>query len=312
VKELYKALLMAQQSFGPVIRNATNPAFKSRYADLGSVIETVSEALNDAGLVFLQPMGVGERGEPLIRTIIAHAESGESIEGVAPLVCKDPTNPQAVGGAVTYMRRYGLLSLLGLAPEDDDGNAASQGQGGATQSPSYPPSVKVSQGLLPRPASFQAPSGGGGTGGPSNGQFGLIRGLAREKGVDPDAEASKLFGVSSLDELTGGRGGTASQLIDHLQNHTTQVTTHFVIGGGDTNGWGDNPPGSSLSQPASAASEGMNKGATAYWIGRLENAQTMTQVDKIMDDAASRFGNGISDEFIAAIAAKTDQLMKRG
>lgn len=297
MKELYKALLVAQQSFGPVLKNATNPAFKSRYADLGSVIETVSEALNDAGLVFLQPMGVGEHGEPLIRTIIAHAESGEAIEGVAPLVCKDPTNPQAVGGAVTYFRRYGLLAMLGLAPEDDDGHAASQ------QSPARGGDVSTrSGGLLQNPPPMGTMTfGGGGQGGPSNGQFGMIRGLAREKGVDPDAEASRLFGVSSINDLAGGRGGTASQLIDHLQNY----------GASDTNGWGDNPPGYSLAPASSESSQGMNEGATKYWIARLDNAQTMTQIDRVMADATARFGDKISDEFISAVSDRVDQVSGR-
>lgn len=144
-------------------------------------------------------------------------------------------------------------------------------------------------------------SSGGGQGGASPRQLGLIRGLAREKGVDPDAEASKLFGVSSLDELSGGSGGTASQLIDHLQNH-----------GDDNNGWGENPPGWSLSQQASAASDGMNEGATKYWIARLDNAATMTQVDQIMEDAYKRFGGSLSDRFIDAVSQRTEELRGGG
>ena len=121
---IYTALMQAQKDMGPVLKNATNPAFKSKYADLSSVIETITEPLHKNGLTFYQNMIV-VAGQPQLVTHLVHTESGESIDSWSPIVCKDPNDPQKVGGAITYMRRYSLLALLGLAPEDDDGNAAS-------------------------------------------------------------------------------------------------------------------------------------------------------------------------------------------
>lgn len=123
-KTVYAALLAAQQEMGPIHKTSTNPAFRSKYADLGAVIEVITDTLTKNGLLFLQPLGI-EDGQQVLRTIIKHPSSDTQIESTAILVCKDPTNPQAIGGAITYFRRYSLLSLLGLAPEDDDGQRAS-------------------------------------------------------------------------------------------------------------------------------------------------------------------------------------------
>ena len=123
---IYEALLHAQADMGPVLRNATNPAFRSKYADLGSVIETIEGPLRKHKLLFYQRIDLLADGSPVLWTTIVYGPTGEKIESTAPLVCKDPTNPQAIGGAVTYFRRYSLLALLGLAPEDDDGQAAAK------------------------------------------------------------------------------------------------------------------------------------------------------------------------------------------
>lgn len=122
---LYTALLAAQRAMGPVKKDASNPAFRTKYATLQSVLETIDGPLNDNGLVLLQRFDVGE-GVPVLITEIVHAESGDRIASAVPVVGKDPTDPQKMGGAITYYRRYSLLALLGLAPEDDDGHAAAQ------------------------------------------------------------------------------------------------------------------------------------------------------------------------------------------
>jgi hypothetical protein len=71
----------------------------------------------------------------VLLTVLVHAETGERIESRYPVRCKDPQDPQKVGGAVTYARRYALLALLGLAPEDDDGALASQPAKAPRQAP---------------------------------------------------------------------------------------------------------------------------------------------------------------------------------
>lgn len=122
---LYTALLAFQRTVGPVKKDASNPAFRTKYATLQSVLETVDEPLSANGLVLLQRFGHDERG-PVLITEIVHAATGDKVASELPVVSKDPTDPQKLGGAITYARRYSLLALLGLAPEDDDGNAASK------------------------------------------------------------------------------------------------------------------------------------------------------------------------------------------
>lgn len=122
---LYTALLAAQRAMGPVKKDASNPAFRTKYATLQSVLETVEGPLSDNGLVLVQRFEVGE-SYPILWTQIIHAATGDAISSAVAVVSKDPTDPQKVGGAITYYRRYSLLALLGLAPEDDDANAAAK------------------------------------------------------------------------------------------------------------------------------------------------------------------------------------------
>ena len=124
-KTIYQALMDAQRDFGPVLKNATNPHLKSKYADLGSVIETITEPLHKNGLVFTQLIQSSPDGAELV-TMLILAATGDKLESRAPIVSKDPTNPQAFGAALTYIRRYSLLAMFGLAPEDDDGHAATK------------------------------------------------------------------------------------------------------------------------------------------------------------------------------------------
>lgn len=122
---LYTALLAAQREFNPVVKNKQNPHLKNFYADLGAVLEAVTEPLANHGLLIVQRFG-HDQGGPILITEIVHAESGQSICSELPIVSKDPTDPQKLGGAITYARRYSLLAILSLTAEDDDGNAASK------------------------------------------------------------------------------------------------------------------------------------------------------------------------------------------
>jgi hypothetical protein len=122
---LYTALLAAQAAMGPVLKDANNPAFRTKYASLTSVLDTVTGPLAGAGLLLVQRFAV-DAGGPVLVTEIIHAASGQSLTSTVPITCKDPLDPQKMGGAITYYRRYSLLALLGLVPEDDDGNAASK------------------------------------------------------------------------------------------------------------------------------------------------------------------------------------------
>jgi len=115
-----KALVAAQKAMGAVIKNANNPHLKSKYADLGSVLDACQAAFHSNGFAILQPPGKDEHGQ-YVETVLAH-ESGERFASRVYLVI-GKNDMQGVGSAITYARRYGLLSMAGLAPEDDDGEA---------------------------------------------------------------------------------------------------------------------------------------------------------------------------------------------
>jgi hypothetical protein len=123
-KGLYAALAAAQADMGPALKDSTNPAFKSKYADLASVMAACMPALSANGIAVLQPAYDDESGR-YVKTIFVHGESGESVECRVPLIVAK-NDMQGYGSAVTYARRYGLMGMAGIAPEDDDGNAASK------------------------------------------------------------------------------------------------------------------------------------------------------------------------------------------
>jgi hypothetical protein len=129
---LAKALVAAQKASEAIKKASSNPAFRSKYADLAAVVEAVVPALNDAGVVVIQaPTFDGETVS--VETTLLH-ESGSSLTNTLTL---RPTkaDPQGVGSAITYARRYALLALAGAAPEDDDGNSASERPGSGAQTP---------------------------------------------------------------------------------------------------------------------------------------------------------------------------------
>jgi len=123
-KTLYAALAAAQTEMGRALKDATNPAFRSKYADLASVMDACMPALNKHGIAVLQPPYDDEHGR-YVKTIFVHGESGEIAECRVPLIVAK-NDMQGYGSAVTYARRYGLMSMAGIAPEDDDGNAAAK------------------------------------------------------------------------------------------------------------------------------------------------------------------------------------------
>ena len=125
ISALAKALPKAQAAMGEVFKNATNPAFKSKYADLASVVDAVLPALNANGIALLQP-AAGLRGDVVqVATMLLH-ESGQWLRCTMS-VTLSKRDAHGIGSAVTYGRRFGLQSMSGVAPTDDDGNeAASQ------------------------------------------------------------------------------------------------------------------------------------------------------------------------------------------
>lgn len=122
--KLLTALLEAKKAMGPVVKGRRNDHFKTKYADLDAVLDAVEPALHQNGCLLLQPTKVTQDGKHRLVTFIVHAESGQAVSSEWELH-PVKSDPQGEGSALTYARRYALLSLVGLAPEDDDGNDAS-------------------------------------------------------------------------------------------------------------------------------------------------------------------------------------------
>lgn len=122
IAALTEALAAAVQEFGDVIRDVTNPFFKSTYADLSNHIEATRSPLGKHGLVLLQAPGMNEAG-PNVTTMLSHA-SGELIGFTFPIPASK-LDAQGIGSALTYNRRYSQAPILNIAGEyDDDANAA--------------------------------------------------------------------------------------------------------------------------------------------------------------------------------------------
>jgi hypothetical protein len=135
---LAKALVAAQKATEAVKKASTNPAFKSKYADLSVVVEAVVPALNAAGVSVLQfPAFNGELVS--VATTLLH-ESGSSVTATLHLR-PSKLDAQGVGSAITYARRYALMAMTGAAPEDDDGAAASGPRDAAPARPVQPPAA---------------------------------------------------------------------------------------------------------------------------------------------------------------------------
>lgn len=124
MKEIAAALVKAQKAFGPALKTSTNPAFRSKYAKLENCIEAVIDALNDNGIMLMQPTHLCEDGV-IVETMFLH-ESGEQISNGKLHVPATKHDAQGYGSALTYARRYSLLAACGIAAEDDDGEAASK------------------------------------------------------------------------------------------------------------------------------------------------------------------------------------------
>ena len=124
MKNISTAFVKAQQEFGALLKDSNNPFFKSKYADLHSCVSTVLTALNNNGIGLIQTCHESANGV-IVETMFIH-ESGETINCGKLHVPAIKQDPQQYGSALTYARRYSLMAACGIAPEDDDGNAAAK------------------------------------------------------------------------------------------------------------------------------------------------------------------------------------------
>ena len=192
------ALVKAQKEFGPALKSSTNPHFRSRYADLSACVEAVIDALNNNGIALTQRVSPCDDGV-IVETVFIH-ESGEIINCGQLHVPAAKQDPQGYGSALTYARRYSLMAACGIAPEDDDGNAAT----------SAPP--KVAQKPAPRPTAEVKKVG------PD--ELATINKLAEAAGVNVAAIATA-YDIPSINDLPLTK---TAEVIDRLQKKAAEST----------------------------------------------------------------------------------------
>jgi hypothetical protein len=142
--EIFKALAKAQSKIVGAVKDSDNPFFKSKYADLASVMDAIKAAFTENGLAYYQRVYTAqsavatvkktdqetiEKNEQVnfIETVIVHSSGGFITSGAMQVLCGNSQDPQKVAAAVTYYRRMQLSALAGVSQVDDDGNTVSQG-----------------------------------------------------------------------------------------------------------------------------------------------------------------------------------------
>jgi hypothetical protein len=128
-RTLFDRLFKVQERIGKISKDKTNPFFESKYADINTVLEMIKPILHEEGILFMQPLSNVD-GKPAITTILIHGKESIEYTTVFPDLPKPKegkkSNPfQDMGSAITYYRRYALISILGLEAEDIDGNITS-------------------------------------------------------------------------------------------------------------------------------------------------------------------------------------------
>jgi hypothetical protein len=123
IKNIAGALVKFQASVSKVAKEANNPFFKKKYASLANILDTIQKPLSECGLAISQfPDG------DALTTIILHADSGEWMESSYVMPVAKQNDPQAMGSAITYARRYALGSILNLNIDDDDDGEKAMGR----------------------------------------------------------------------------------------------------------------------------------------------------------------------------------------
>ena len=158
IKDISAALVKAQEKIGKATKDAENPHFRSKYADLGAVLDACRAPLAEQGIAVVQAPST-EDGIVSVETMLLHT-SGQWLSttlGCAPA----KADAQGIGSVITYFRRYGMAAMAGVAPEDDDGEGAS-GRGKSGKGDEMRPVATKKKEAPPpplKPASIPVPSG---------------------------------------------------------------------------------------------------------------------------------------------------------
>ena len=195
MQKIASALVKAQKGFGAALKTSSNPHFKSRYADLAACVEAVIDSLNENGLALIQQTHECDSGV-IVETTFIH-ESGETFSAGKLHVPASKNDAQGYGSALTYARRYSLMAACGIAPEDDDGNAA-------TAAPPRAPA---------RPAPAPAPNIG-------PGELDAITNLAKATNTELSAIANA-YGLSTINDLPLAK---TAEVLSRLQAKAAQST----------------------------------------------------------------------------------------
>jgi len=137
IGKLAEALAKAQSTMGHAMKDASNPFFKSKYADLTSVAEACRKQLAENAIAVTQTTSMNEAGQPILVTTLMHS-SGEWIKGFMPVLASK-NDAQAFGSALSYARRYALAAIASVCTSDDDGEAAV----GRGEDKKFQPTAKV-------------------------------------------------------------------------------------------------------------------------------------------------------------------------
>lgn len=137
--ELFTALAVAQGEIENASKNSANPHFKSKYADLAEVLNTVRPVFAKHGLSLIQSPGY-DGSMAHVTTVLAH-KSGGYLTGTASCV-PAKADGQGIGSATTYLRRYSAAAVAGIAQEDDDGNSAAHNKPHAVITPEQAASLR--------------------------------------------------------------------------------------------------------------------------------------------------------------------------
>ena len=124
-RNIYSVILQARGKIGAVSKNAKNPFFKSNYADINNVIETITPVCESLGIVFTQCPKVIDGRDVLYTRLTLQDNNEQFIDSEVRLLLPS-ADMQKLGSAITYARRYALISMFGLETEDDDGQSASK------------------------------------------------------------------------------------------------------------------------------------------------------------------------------------------
>ena len=208
ISSLSTALAKCQGSMVAVKKESTNPFFKSKYASLDSIWDALRKPLSTNELSVTQTLGIVD-GVTVLETTLMHS-SGEFVRGEMPLnPVKD--DPQGLGSAISYARRYSLSAILGVvSDEDDDGNAASPKQ-------SKPQQAAQQSKPIPTAAQPEQPATGGITA-PQNRK---IQATCKELNIDKDSYHAYLtaaFDKGHTNELTKAEASEVIEAISEGQD----------------------------------------------------------------------------------------------